>query len=166
MPVIYRIKNKKNDKVLIACAKTAKRTFLEHRKLLRCGGHPNAGLQRDWNDYGESAFEFDVVENIAAGVDSAAREQYHMEQHDALSKGYNQAPVRRRGRKPKEGGRLISCTVRVSSDCLKEIDAIAASLKNDVLFAAFGEVNRNMVFRLVVAIGLEKLKNGSVNLRD
>lgn len=47
-----------------------------HRSQLRNNSHQNEALQRDWNTYGEEAFEFSVIERIERRYAIFQREKY------------------------------------------------------------------------------------------
>lgn len=59
---IYQIRNKVNGKVYVGSSVNVRRRWVEHRRDLRRGNHYNQHLQRAWNKYGESSFEFLLVE--------------------------------------------------------------------------------------------------------
>lgn len=58
---VYQIKNTKNQRVFIGSSLNLK--SLNGRKFeLNLGGHLNKELQKEWNEYGEDAFAFEVLE--------------------------------------------------------------------------------------------------------
>src|SRR3972149_846536 len=59
---VYRILCSVNGKSYIGSSVGIVRRFRTHRNELRRGTHANPHLQRVWNKYGESAFEFQVLE--------------------------------------------------------------------------------------------------------
>jgi group I intron endonuclease len=59
---IYKISNKVNGKIYIGSAKEFKRRFSQHHCSLKKGTHHNKHLQAAWNQHGESAFVFEVIE--------------------------------------------------------------------------------------------------------
>jgi hypothetical protein len=61
---IYQIKNLKNGKVLIGGSLDLPGKFNSHRFQLACGSHVNAALQADWQEYGQDAFVFEVLEQL------------------------------------------------------------------------------------------------------
>lgn len=86
---IYAIRNKINGKVYIGSAvKTANRLSY-HRSFLSREKHANSKLQRAWNRYGAGAFEFVVVESVAKHEDLIGREQYWIDELNAVDAGYN-----------------------------------------------------------------------------
>lgn len=62
MSAIYSILNKKNGKIYIGLTSNVKRRFKEHKSELRRNKHYNPYLQNAWNKYGESSFEFNILE--------------------------------------------------------------------------------------------------------
>lgn len=62
---IYQIKNTLNGRFYIgASTNNFKQRWSEHKSLLRKGIHGSFLLQEDWNKYGESAFTFEILENL------------------------------------------------------------------------------------------------------
>lgn len=66
----------------------------EHLKLLRVNRHGNPHFQHAWNKYGESAFEFKVIELVLSSF-LLEREQYWIDRLKAADKkrGFNIAKV-------------------------------------------------------------------------
>lgn len=58
---IYQIRNTRNQKVFINSSLNLQ-TMNGQRFQLRMGSHMNRELQEDWNQYGEEAFVFEVLE--------------------------------------------------------------------------------------------------------
>lgn len=58
---VYQIKNTKNQKVFVAATPNLK-TINGKQMMLRGGGHKNRQLQEEWNQFGEDAFVFEVLE--------------------------------------------------------------------------------------------------------
>lgn len=58
---VYQIRNTRNNKVLVVATPDLK-TMNGKRFQLQMGSHMNKQLQQDWNEYGEDAFEFEVLE--------------------------------------------------------------------------------------------------------
>jgi len=59
---IYKITNKKNNKIYIGSSKNIKNRFSKHKNLLRSNKHHSIKLQRAWNKYGADNFIFEVIE--------------------------------------------------------------------------------------------------------
>jgi len=72
----------------------------DHRYQLNRGKHYARHLQRAWNKYGSQAFEWSVLEYVPTeGLTIEefrllliTREQYHIDGHDAVRRGFNQSP--------------------------------------------------------------------------
>ncbi|HJV45865.1 MAG TPA: GIY-YIG nuclease family protein [Bacillota bacterium] len=60
---VYQIRNLKNEKVFIDSSMDLK-TMNGKLFTLRNGGHYNRMLQADWNQFGEEAFVFEVLETL------------------------------------------------------------------------------------------------------
>lgn len=93
---VYCIRNKVNNKVYVGSS--AGRggihgRWAEHKRDLRNKTHDNIHLQRAWDQYGEEAFEFFVVEECSP-EDCLALEQYYIDLYDTTKrdKGYNICP--------------------------------------------------------------------------
>ena len=87
---IYCIENTTNYKKYIGLSRNIERRWNEHRSKLRRGKHGNVYLQRAWNNCGEDAFQFYIVELCDSNVLSE-REEYYITKYNTLSheSGYN-----------------------------------------------------------------------------
>ena len=61
---VYRIGNTRNDKVFIGFATNLQARFNRHHAELSFGSHENRELQEIWNSYGESAIEFEILDEL------------------------------------------------------------------------------------------------------
>ena len=86
---IYMIKNKINNKIYIGQASDIYHRWDEHVRALRGQYHHNQHLQRAWNKYGETNFEFNIVEECDE-YELNAREMYWIAVYNSYSNGYNQ----------------------------------------------------------------------------
>ena len=73
---VYQIKCKSNEKIYIGSSMRIKERWYRHRKNLRSGYHSNKVLQSDWNKYGESDFEFSVLERCSRNQQYAYEQKY------------------------------------------------------------------------------------------
>lgn len=88
-PVVYKIVNLVNDKFYVGSTTNKKVRFREHRKQLRGSRHHCKHLQAAWNLYGESKFDFVVVEEVADSKDLAAAEDAWLQENVGKAHCYN-----------------------------------------------------------------------------
>ena len=96
---VYQIRNNMNDKIFISSFANLKNKWLTIKMQLNMGRHPHAELQEDWNELGEDAFSYSVMEESKQEADMDVKwELQQMEKawlaklepyHD---KGYNKPP--------------------------------------------------------------------------
>ena len=86
---IYMIKNTVNGKIYIGKSFDIKKRWSNHKYELNKGIHVNNHLQSAWNKYGESCFEFIIVEECNED-DLSNKEIYWIKETDAYYNGYNQ----------------------------------------------------------------------------
>jgi hypothetical protein len=61
---VYPIRNTVNGKSLVASSINLPAILNRHQAALRLGGHTNKALQKDWNELGPEAFEFEVLDTL------------------------------------------------------------------------------------------------------
>jgi len=61
---VFQIKNIQNNKVLIDHSIDMESKWNRHKMELKFGNHRNRGFQKDWNEYGEENFVFDVLSDL------------------------------------------------------------------------------------------------------
>lgn len=76
---IYKITNTSNGYVYIGASMEIEARLAVHRQALRCGRHDNPLLQRAWDECGESAFAFRILEKIADPELIKQREFHHLQ---------------------------------------------------------------------------------------
>jgi group I intron endonuclease len=86
---IYKIINVVNNKFYVGSAVDLKRRKARHFSELRNGRHNNRHLQAAWVKYGEQAFVFVVVEDLAADADLMAAENVWLKEHVGKDYCYN-----------------------------------------------------------------------------
>jgi len=88
MTGIYCIYNLANRKCYVGQAKDIEKRWKQHRQELRIGKHYNEHLQRAWQKYGETTFQFMVLEYCTEDkLDEL--EALYIEECDAYENGYN-----------------------------------------------------------------------------
>ena len=97
--VIYKIINLVNDKFYVGSTINKQVRFRQHRKLLRGNRHHCKHLQAAWNRYGESKFDFHVIEEVPDQLSLQDVEDKYLRQHVGTPQCYNsgyssQAPWR------------------------------------------------------------------------
>jgi group I intron endonuclease len=86
---IYKIINIINNKFYVGSAVDLKRRKARHFSELRTGKHNNRHLQAAWDKYGEHAFIFVVLEEIAADADLLTAENVWLHAHVGKEYCYN-----------------------------------------------------------------------------
>ncbi len=86
---IYKIINVVNNKFYVGSAVDLKRRKARHFSELRNGRHNNRHLQAAWVKYGEQAFVFVVVEELAVDADLLAAENVWLKDHVGKDYCYN-----------------------------------------------------------------------------
>jgi group I intron endonuclease len=61
---IFLIRNTANGKVLLGSSLNLEGPLNSHKFMLKIGKHTNEGLQKDWNEFGESKFVFEIAEEV------------------------------------------------------------------------------------------------------
>jgi group I intron endonuclease len=90
---VYQILNKENGKVYIGSAARFGKRWREHRHLLNGGKHHSVKLQRAWDKYGATSFEFGVLEIVSDHSQMLLTEQKWIDKLEAVNEGYNLCPV-------------------------------------------------------------------------
>lgn len=82
-----------NNRIYIGSSQDMRARCDKHRRQLRAGKHHNIHLQRAWNAYGESAFEFSVLEFVMPWA-LLDREQHWIDELKPFQKnGFNMSTV-------------------------------------------------------------------------
>lgn len=91
---IYAIINCANGKVYVGSAVDIKRRWIRHVHRLRLGTHTNPILQSAWNKYGESSFDFLILEEVSDRLWLMVREQLWLNDVQPWKRenGYNILP--------------------------------------------------------------------------
>jgi group I intron endonuclease len=89
MRAIYKIINVINNKFYVGSAVNYEKRKARHLWRLRRGDHANKHLQAAWNLYGEKAFMFAVVQEVAESADLLAAENVWLFEHVGKEHCYN-----------------------------------------------------------------------------
>jgi len=85
---VYKITCLANNRVYIGSSNNIHRRIIEHKSDLKLNKHHNRFLQKDYNKYGLSAFQFDVV--CYCDVDKLLlKEQQIIDKYKIISRDYN-----------------------------------------------------------------------------
>lgn len=90
MGAIYKIVNVANDAFYVGSAVNPRRRKWEHWKALKENTHHCSALQAAWNEYGEDAFSFEIVEEVP-DEQLLAVEDIYLLKHHGLENCYNTA---------------------------------------------------------------------------
>lgn len=129
---IYYIRNSRNGRLYVGSSANVQERWKNHRRLLARGVHHAPILQKAWNKYGPGAFEFVLVEECQK-AELIAREQFHIDLHQAYGKGYNALP---------EAGRPTSIPPAVRAKMSASNRALAA--RSPELRALRSEIARRL----------------------
>ncbi|WP_273273272.1 GIY-YIG nuclease family protein [Maribacter polysiphoniae] len=61
---VFQVKNLSNNKVLIDHSIDMESKWNRHKMELKFGKHRNKNLQKDWNEFGEANFVFEVLSEL------------------------------------------------------------------------------------------------------
>lgn len=61
---VFRVRNTADGRSLVGTSVNLPAMLNRQRAQLRLGAHPNRALQRDWNELGAEAFEFEVLDTL------------------------------------------------------------------------------------------------------
>ena len=90
MTGIYYITNKENGKIYVGCSGNVFKRWNQHLDMLRSGRHHSYKLQKDYDIFGESVFEFEFKESCAY-EDMYRVEAIHMREVGGTRGNYNVA---------------------------------------------------------------------------
>jgi hypothetical protein len=67
---VYRIRNTRNNKSYVGFDRDWSARINRHKAELKFGSHRNRELQEEWNSFGESSFQFEVLDELDHKEDS------------------------------------------------------------------------------------------------
>lgn len=91
MSAIYRILNVANDHFYIGSSVNIRRRRWEHWDSLKKGTYHCEALQSAWDEYGEDAFEFEIIEEVADDTILLRIEETYLMKHGGSPECYNTA---------------------------------------------------------------------------
>jgi len=69
---VYRIRNRRNGKSYVGFSTDLQARINRQKAELKFGSHRNTELLGEWKSFGESSFEFEVLDELTHAEDSAA----------------------------------------------------------------------------------------------
>jgi group I intron endonuclease len=122
---VYAIKNKINGLMYIGSTDNLKKRIESHLEHLKAGIH-NYKLQKAWNEFGENAFEFIVIEKDIPLLKQFIAEQYWLDTFKSYKEGYNVNP---------KAGSYVPLTEQDKHEkALQEIDSMLSEIKNKIIY--------------------------------
>jgi group I intron endonuclease len=91
MSAIYRILNVATDQFYIGSSVNVRRRRWEHWDSLKKGKHHCDALQAAWAEYGEDAFEFEVIEEVTDDAELLRVEETYLMKFAGSTECYNTA---------------------------------------------------------------------------
>lgn len=80
---VFQIKNTVNNKIYIECSTDLVAIWNRHKFQLNGGLHPNDNLQKEWNEFGEENFKYEILSEITQNdiktIDHYRREAKQLE---------------------------------------------------------------------------------------
>ena len=61
---VFQVKNVVNGKILLGSSLNLEGPLNGHKFMLKIGRHRNRALQKEWNEFGEDKFTFDILEVV------------------------------------------------------------------------------------------------------
>jgi hypothetical protein len=61
---VFRVRNTADGRSLVGTSVNLPAMLNRQRAQLRLGAHPNRALQKDWNELGVEAFEFEILDTL------------------------------------------------------------------------------------------------------
>ena len=68
---VYRVRNRQTGRMLLGSSVDLPSILNRHRAALRLGSHADRELQRDWNELGPDASDFEVLDTLQPPDDAS-----------------------------------------------------------------------------------------------
>ena len=158
MYYIYKIENIKNNRKYIGLTNNIARRRARHFTDLKCNRHDNSFLQKEYNIYGEDAFNFEIIfaEDVSEKVISDKEKEY-IAYYDSYRNGYNQNEGGNFG--PSNGGSHLT-----QSDIFNILSAIEFMKRPGQVLADIYQVSRTTISRISRGINHNQYKEEYDNL--
>jgi group I intron endonuclease len=102
---VYRIACIPNGKVYIGRSSQLVKRFDSHKTGLRTGKHANRAMSKDFMEYGEGGFTFEIIETLSSSAENRRLEGDLIRKHAEEGNAYNAALPGIR--KPKETNQAV-----------------------------------------------------------
>lgn len=98
---VFQIRNILNGKVFIGSSLDLKAIWHAQKLQLDMGLHQNSNLQKDWKEYGQENFSYEIIEEIVEAEDKLLDHKKEIKALEAMiiediqpfnEKGYNRKP--------------------------------------------------------------------------
>lgn len=123
MGIIYRITCTANGKFYIGSTVNKAQRWARHRRQLRDDTHPNKHMLAAWQAHGETAFVFEVLEDVAEPAALFAAEQKHLDQHAGKDYCFNWSLYAGAPMRGKSGAETPNFGKKVSGEVRKKISS-------------------------------------------
>lgn len=100
---VYQIRNISNNKIIIGSSTNLAAIWNRQKFQLNYGSHPNSILQKEWNEYGQENFVFEILSEIKQDDEKPMNYQKEIKSLEAMfvqelqpfgENGYNLAVVK------------------------------------------------------------------------
>ena len=68
---VFSLRNNQTGRVFLGSSLNLKNKYERIKIMLGMGNHYNSELQKDWNDYGEESFTFEILETLEVKDDKS-----------------------------------------------------------------------------------------------
>ena len=68
---IFSLRNNQTGRVFLGSSLNLKNKYERIKLMLGMGNHNNSELQKDWNNYGEESFTFEILETLEVKDDKS-----------------------------------------------------------------------------------------------
>jgi hypothetical protein len=76
---VFQIRNTVNNKIYIDSSTDLVAVWNREKFQLKLGSHPNAELQKEWNEFGEEKFVYEILSEVKQEEDDDGKMDYRNE---------------------------------------------------------------------------------------